>query len=80
MTSRALLDRTGTEARMLGVEFDVGLRIPLAEGVRLELQMAYLFPGAALGPALELDGAVLGRPYFGGDPAFKADTGLIFTF
>lgn len=79
-TTRAVLDASGEEVYLLGVELDIGLKARLLKGLVLYTQLGYLFPGAALGPTIALDNAVLSRPYFGSDPVLRIDASLALSF
>ncbi len=79
-TTRAVLDSSGEEAYTLGVELDIGLKARLMKELELYIQLAYLFPGSALGPTIALDNAVYSRPAFGSDPVLRIDAALAMSF
>ncbi|HPN83242.1 MAG TPA: hypothetical protein PLM00_07600, partial [Spirochaetota bacterium] len=79
-TTRAVLDADGEEAYTLGVELDIGLKTRLMKELELYIQLAYLFPGSALGPTIALDNAVYSRPAMGTDPVLRIDAALAMSF
>ena len=79
-TTRAVLDAASEEVYTLGVEIDIGIKMALAKGLELYMQLGYLFPGAALGPTIALDNAVTPRPAMGTDPALRVDAALALAF
>lgn len=79
-TTRAVLDAAGEEVYTLGVELDIGLKARLMKELELYIQLAYLFPGSALGPTIALDNAVYSRPAMGSDPVMRIDAALAMSF